>query len=244
MLGNVQSAGGTGKDSGIYRFLRNMAWVQGLLTGGAVAFSSFWLTYKLGNLFVYGDIQPELVKKWGYVAAVVCMVVVFFCSRGSAWLTFRNQITLGDRRIYVISGLVHIAVGLFVFYRCRESGDYSFLETSGISLSLIGLGVVLWSRPVGVVSKRGFFVLIVNFLRYYIKSAVLTIQLLCPLYVLGATLGLIQEVNHSTGSLMSVLRNAMFSWCLPVFLFVLLSLYYFFFGYLCSGKRNVFFGGR
>lgn len=247
--GNVQSIGGTAKDSRIYRFLRNMAWVQGLLTGGAVAFSSFWLTHKLGNLFVYGDIQPALVKKWGYVAAVVWMVVAFLCSRGSAWLTFRNRVsTLGNRKIYIISGLAHIAVGLFVFYWCWESGDYSLTEASGISLSLMGLGVVLWNRPAGLVSdcslQGGIFVLVVNSLRYYIKSAVLTVQLLFPLYVLGATLALIQEVNHSSGSLMSVLENAVFSWCLPAVLFLLLCLYYFFFEYLFGGKRNVFFVGR
>lgn len=243
--GNVQSAGGAGRDSGIYRFLRNMAWVQALLTGGAVAFSSFWLTYKLGNLFTYGNIEPALVKKWGYVAAVVWMVVAFLCCRGSAWLTFRNRVsTLGNRRIYIISGLAHIAVGLFVFYWCSESGDYSLTEASGISLSLMGLGVVLWNRPAGLVSdygvRGGVFLLIANSLRYYIKAAVLTVQLLFPLYVLGATLGLVQEINHSTGSLMSVLQNALFSWCLPVFLFVLLSVYYFFFGYLFGSKRNVF----
>lgn len=244
--GNMQSVGEAGKDSGIYRFLRNMAWVQGVLTGMAVAFSSFWLTHKLGNLFIYGDIQPELVKKWGYVSAVVWMVVAFFSSRACAWLTFRYRVsTLGDRRIYVVSGLVHIAVGLFVFYGCWESGDYSFLEASGISLSLVGLGIVLWSRPAGLVSERGLqgglFILIVNSLRYYIKAAVLTVQLLFPLYVLGATLGLVQEINHSTGSLMSVLQNALFSWCLPVFLFVLLSLFYFFMRYLFGKKSECFF---
>lgn len=247
--GNVQSAGGSGKGSGIYRFLRNMAWVQAVLTGVAVSFSSFWLTHKLGNLFVYGDIQPELVKKWGYMVAVVSMVLAFLCSRGSARLTFRYQVAaLGDKRIYVISGLFHITVGLFVFYWCWASGDYSFLEASGISFSLMGLGGVLWTLSAGGMSERGFrgglFSLIVNFLRYYIKAAVLTLQLLFPFYVLGATLGLIQEVNHSSGSLMSVLENAVFSWCLPVFLFLLLSLYYFFVEYLFGDKRNVFFEGR